>query len=129
MCCCSYAPGSYRLALPQLPATWEPHAPFVCSNVLCSIVDRYEMLHLVVVTQLLEASITEKFAADDPVAHHHNTFARRDRHRRLLRPSPGNASRYYPHLAFIARSRRRADMLASASEFTAKGTGNVLVNR
>ena len=33
MCRCSCVPGSCSLAIPQLPATWEPRPPYVCSNV------------------------------------------------------------------------------------------------
>ena len=46
---------------------------------------------------------TENAAADGPVAHHYLALARRARHRRqhrLFRPSPGDASRKYLHLAF-----------------------------
>ena len=67
------------------------------------LVDWYEHLHPVAATQLLEVSSAENLAADSPVAPHHDTLARRARHRRqrrLLRPSSGDASRYHLHLAF-----------------------------
>ena len=54
------------------------------------LMDRYEHLHPVMVTQLLEVPNTENVAADGPVACHHIALARNARHsrqHRLFRPS------------------------------------------
>ena len=60
------------------------------------LVDRHEHLYPVVDKQLLEVPSKANVAADGPMDHHQIEFVRRARHRRqrrLLRPSPSNASR------------------------------------
>ena len=95
------------------------------------MVDRYEHLHPVMVTQLLEVPSTENVAADGPVAHHHVALARRARHRRphfdYFDPLPVTPRGSTYILLFTDRFSRRADMCpATAAEFTAEGTANIL---
>ena len=97
------------------------------------LVDRYEHLHPVVVPQLLEVPGTENVTADGPVAHRHLALTR----------GPGIAVSidYFNPLPVTPRGNtymmlftdsfsRRADTYAvTAAEFTAEGTGNVLIDR
>ena len=95
--------------------------------------DRYEHLHPVVATQLLEVPSTENVAADCPVAHHHAALARGpdiavsiDYFGPIQVTPRGNT--YI--LLFTDRFSRRGDMYAvTAAELTAKGTADILINR
>ena len=96
LCVTAHAPlGQEGLPFHSFLPPWDGAHP-AYARTLFFLVDQYELLHPVMVTQLLEMSSQENTVADSPVAHHHDALARRAWHRRqcrLLRPSPGIASR------------------------------------